>query len=57
MKKIEDGKKLALNIETIQTLTPNELDDVAGGADQGDVLRSSVQIICTKIPTCCVRDV
>ena len=56
MKKVKDAKKLELNRETIQNLTPEELADVAGGADQGGGLQSSAQIICTKIPTCCVKE-
>jgi hypothetical protein len=55
MKKIKDAKKLQLNVETIQTLTGDELTDVVGGIKQGPT-QSSAQVICTKIPTCCVKD-
>jgi len=51
MKKLNetDTSKLALNIETIRTLTPEDLLDANGGAAPA----SSAAIICSACPNCC----
>jgi hypothetical protein len=57
VKKIKDAKKLQLHTETIQTLTPDELNDVPGGdagnAQGTSTLQSSCLVICSRRPTCC----